>query len=209
MVTVWNKEYSKGDTFGINPDATTIEIANRLPMGSRVLDYGCGQGRNAVYLAKRGLFVVGFDLAEEGVRRTRSYAKELGVSDKVRVFVSDGLSPAIDPRLMFNGVICIYVFDYISPFPEPIDTERTNRVLNHIKQIVLPGGYVGISFARIHTFPETEKRIDREYSEDRLGEAFSDWEDVELDANWGGERQTPWGVKNNFDVRLIARKPAK
>lgn len=45
----------------------------------RLLDLGCGEGRNAVYFARHGFEVVGLDLSLTGLGKTRRYAKEVGV----------------------------------------------------------------------------------------------------------------------------------
>lgn len=45
----------------------------------RALDVGMGQGRNAIFLARQGWDVTGFDSAEEGVRRARVEAARLGL----------------------------------------------------------------------------------------------------------------------------------
>jgi len=45
----------------------------------KLLDLGCGEGRNAVYFAKHNFEVVGLDLSLVGLEKTRRYAKEVGV----------------------------------------------------------------------------------------------------------------------------------
>ena len=45
----------------------------------RLLDLGCGEGRNAVYFAKHGFEVVGLDISAVGLEKTKKYAEEEGV----------------------------------------------------------------------------------------------------------------------------------
>ena len=45
----------------------------------KLLDLGCGEGRDAVYFAKYGFEVVGLDLSLPGLEKTRRYAEEVGV----------------------------------------------------------------------------------------------------------------------------------
>jgi tellurite methyltransferase len=45
----------------------------------KLLDLGCGEGRNVVYFAQHGFEVVGFDLSLPGLEKTRRYAEEIGV----------------------------------------------------------------------------------------------------------------------------------
>lgn len=51
--------------------------------GCRVLDYGCGQGEEAVYLAKMGAHVTAIDISPVGVRLTKERARLNGVGDRV------------------------------------------------------------------------------------------------------------------------------
>jgi SAM-dependent methyltransferase len=51
--------------------------------GCRVLDYGCGQGEEAVYLAKMGAHVTAIDISPIGVRLTQERARLNGVGGRV------------------------------------------------------------------------------------------------------------------------------
>ena len=46
----------------------------------KLLDLGCGEGRNAVYFAKHGFEVVALDISLPGLEKTRRYAEEVGVT---------------------------------------------------------------------------------------------------------------------------------
>ena len=45
----------------------------------KLLDLGCGEGRNAVYFAKYDFKVFALDKSLQGLRKTEMYAKEVGV----------------------------------------------------------------------------------------------------------------------------------
>jgi 2-polyprenyl-3-methyl-5-hydroxy-6-metoxy-1,4-benzoquinol methylase len=51
--------------------------------GCRVLDYGCGQGEEATYLAKMGAHVTAIDISPVGIELTRERARLNGVGDRV------------------------------------------------------------------------------------------------------------------------------
>ena len=60
----------------------------------KVLDIGCGEGKDMVYLAKQGYDVYGFDITENGIAKTKRLAKENGVEvtswiDDVNSFKTD------------------------------------------------------------------------------------------------------------------------
>jgi SAM-dependent methyltransferase len=58
-----------------------------LVKGCRVLDFGCGQGEEAVYLAKMGAHVTAIDISPVGVRLTHERAKLNGVGDRVNAML--------------------------------------------------------------------------------------------------------------------------
>ncbi len=67
---VWEYAYAQNATLPIaSPSAEIIRLAGILPQGSNVLDVGCGDGRNALFLAERGFRVDCFDISDAGIAR--------------------------------------------------------------------------------------------------------------------------------------------
>lgn len=64
--------------FNHEPNAFLVEVARGRQPGV-ALDYGMGQGRNAIYLAGLGWDVWGFDPAAGGIAIAQKRAKELGL----------------------------------------------------------------------------------------------------------------------------------
>lgn len=52
--------------------------------GKRVLDYGCGDGDSAIFLAKKGAWVTAIDCSGEAVDLTLAKAKANGVEDRIK-----------------------------------------------------------------------------------------------------------------------------
>ena len=68
--------------WGTRPSLTCFEILKRKPPDRRVrlLDIGCGEGRNAVFFARNGYEVTAFDLSAKGVEKTKQLAEEAHVT---------------------------------------------------------------------------------------------------------------------------------
>lgn len=72
----WDQIYStRTYVFGKDPSAFLKDHIGKLPVG-KALDIATGEGRNAVFLAKKGFEVDGVDLSEVGLKKTRRLARE-------------------------------------------------------------------------------------------------------------------------------------
>jgi len=57
-----------------------IELEIDRDKASKIIDIGCGTGRHAIELTKRGYTVTGVDLSENQIKRAREKAQETGVT---------------------------------------------------------------------------------------------------------------------------------
>ena len=82
----WEQTYRDPDvsTFAKGPTSDLAQFCGLIPPRSRVLDVGCGEGRNAIFLAGRGHDVDAFDLSEAGVAKAGAIAARQGVSVRFR-----------------------------------------------------------------------------------------------------------------------------
>jgi SAM-dependent methyltransferase len=79
---------NEGNIFSRKPNAFLVEVTRTRKPG-KALDVGMGQGRNSIYLARRGWDVTGFDASDEGVRVARAEAARLGIKIAARVSTFD------------------------------------------------------------------------------------------------------------------------
>lgn len=72
----------EGFYWGIKPSPICFRVLELLPPEGRprLLDIGCGEGRNAVFFARNGYRVSAFDSSARGVEKTRRLARETGVA---------------------------------------------------------------------------------------------------------------------------------
>ena len=92
-------------TVGTEQEVDFLVAAFDLAPGARVLDAGCGPGRHALSLARRGIDVVGVDLSPEFVALASASAAALGVAEHARFETADLRELAFDGE--FDAVICL------------------------------------------------------------------------------------------------------
>jgi len=85
----------------MEPPDVLARHAEEFPTAGRALDLACGRGSGAVWLARRGLDVRGFDVSAVAVDQAREVARLAGVADRCRfevVDLDDGLpaGPPVD-----------------------------------------------------------------------------------------------------------------
>ena len=83
----YDKRYSRKDFYwGKTPSIMCLKtlefIKPDIDFCPRLLDLGCGEGRNAIYFAQNKFDVVALDLSPSGLNKTTTYAKDAGVSIK-------------------------------------------------------------------------------------------------------------------------------
>jgi len=97
----WNKEYStKSFMSGTKPQKSVVKFAKILKKerrelvargllaesnfsGLKVIDLGCGEGKNALYFAERGAEVVGIDISRVAIEHAKQEAREAGLESLV------------------------------------------------------------------------------------------------------------------------------
>lgn len=103
--TVWDERYRESDRLwsGRPNGALVVEVAD-LPPG-RVLDVGCGEGADAVWLASRGWEVTALEVSGVALERAAGHARDAGV---VVRWVHAGLAEASLPPRSFDLVSAQY-----------------------------------------------------------------------------------------------------
>jgi SAM-dependent methyltransferase len=80
--TQWEMIYKTDPLIHPEPRLLVVRFTQQILKQklSSVLDLGCGTGRHLVYMAKSGLHVTGMDNAPSGLRLTREWLDEEGLS---------------------------------------------------------------------------------------------------------------------------------
>jgi tellurite methyltransferase len=126
-------------------------LKGRIVPGMRVLDAGCGSGRNLVYLLKSGVEVWGVDESGGSVARTRQLVTELAPHlplDNFRVEPVERMSFA---DAGFDVVISSAVLHFAR------DEEQWLKMVGEMWRVLKPGG---IFFARLASSIGIEDQIE-------------------------------------------------
>ena len=98
----WNARYADGAYESRrHPSSFLKQNADLLPANGRALDLACGGGRNAIYLAHRGLAVDAVDISRVALERGRADAGELPIR-WVECDLDDGFEAKADYDLLVN-----------------------------------------------------------------------------------------------------------
>lgn len=131
--------------------AFLVELLDLAP-GMTVLDVGCGPGRHAVALAKRGIAVVALDISERFLEVGEDVALREGVSDLIEWHRVDARRMAADPRVAGRHVdaaisLCQGAFGLGGPSDgdDPQNLLADAAVLGGIRAALRPGGRLAVS----------------------------------------------------------------
>ncbi len=129
MKEFWNERYASQEyAYGVEPnDFFKFWIDQQKP-GSILLPAE-GEGRNAVYAARKGWEVYAFDYSDSGKKKADQLAQEHAV--EIHYQVTD--AAAFNPGRTFDAIVLIYAH-----FPPAIRTPFHRKVMDMLK----PGGFV-------------------------------------------------------------------
>lgn len=130
-MTTWDDRYAAASNlFGDEPSPLLREYRDLLSPGLRALAIGDGEGRNGVWLARRGLDVLSIDLSAVALERARRRAREYGVP--LRTLQTDILDWHW-PEKAFDLVTLIFVH---------LPAEQRRRLHRAIRRALKPGGLI-------------------------------------------------------------------
>jgi 2-polyprenyl-3-methyl-5-hydroxy-6-metoxy-1,4-benzoquinol methylase len=90
--------------FGDAPDPVLVRFDHQLDRSRPVLDIGCGQGRNAVYLGRQGITVHAFDPSKVAIEQLKLNV----TADGFPVFAAVGTFQELRPKESNYGGILVF-----------------------------------------------------------------------------------------------------
>ena len=138
IVPFWEETYLKDDvmTFSVEPNRAIKEFEHLFKKQSAILEVGCGEGQNVLYLAKQGYSDIdAFDISESGI----SKLKRLCERDQlyINAFVHDLTTYTFDKKydlIMSFVTLCFVAKSDWKKFIT-LAKENTNIGGIHIMQI--------------------------------------------------------------------------
>lgn len=170
MTNLYDERYARpGYYWGKTPSQTCYRLLQVMPpdRSLRLLDIGCGEGRNAVFFARNGYHVTAFDTSPGGIAKTKQLADDAGVP--IKAFVADinefHLTESFD--VLFSTGVLHYV-----------PTERRKNLFANYRSFTRPGGLnvfsVFVKKPFIAKAPDTEKTAHKWISGELLT-YYHDW----------------------------------
>ena len=81
----WNEKFSReGYLYGLKPNTFIASKIKLFPRNAKVLCLGEGEGRNAIFLAKKGFEVTALDASDIGISKLEQRAKDEGLNIKTK-----------------------------------------------------------------------------------------------------------------------------
>lgn len=131
MIT-YDKHYQTLNLFG-KPYKELLQFFKSYPTRGHILDLGCGQGRDAIALAKLGYEVTGVDYSKVGVDQMLVTSKKQGL--KINGVTTDIYSIEIDEGIDF------ILLDSIIHF-EKKEIKKEKTLLTRISKSLKKGGVI-------------------------------------------------------------------
>jgi len=187
--TEYDEKYRSDNYYwGIVPNRMCYDIMQLMPpiKPYRVLDIGCGEGKDAVFLAKNGYRVSAFDASENGLEKARLLAQQNNVS--VHFFKAD--IQTIKLQETYDIIYSSGVFHYLSAMYR---TEFVRMLQRHTSPCGLHAVNVFVQKPFLAPAPDlepTELQADPWHSGE-LARYYADWyfhkcEETIFDCQSGG-----------------------
>lgn len=178
------EERYKSDEYywGLNPNRMCYEIMKLKPpiKPLKVLDIGCGEGKDAVFFAKNGYIVSALDIAESGLEKGKMLADRCGTY--VNFFKADIMDYRLDNT--YDIIFSSGIFHFVKP-------EIRNELFENLKSHTVENGIhaINVFVNKPYVKSKTEHRF--AWKSGEMFMHYHDWhfhsmEEVLFDCNSGG-----------------------
>jgi tellurite methyltransferase len=180
------------------PSENLTEFVGRAPGGAWVLDAGCGEGRNALFLAERGFRVRAFDHSTAAIAKLETHARARGLS--VESWVGELAEFEFDRD--YGLIVASGILQFV---PAAVG----DRFLSDARLHTVQGGahVLGVFTDALPPPEDLAPFVQRLYGEDELRGLYADWEILRA-RSYLKEDEHPGGIHHRHAIGdLVARRP--
>ena len=99
---------------------------------TRILDLGCGDGRQLVYFARRGYEMCGLDVSPTGIELAEKWLADEGFAAEL---VASDMTKIPWPDEFFDAIVCVQVINHHR-------IREIRQTISEIHRVLRPGGYL-------------------------------------------------------------------
>lgn len=195
----WEQTYKDKNvsTFAKGPTGDVVEVYSAFINNSTILDVGCGEGRNSIFLAQKGHNVDAFDISEAGIEKAikNAYTNDLHVNFLVKDLAEFIFEKEYDV-ILSHGVLHL---------PEK---KARNEFIIKAKRHTKPGGYniIGIFTNRLPATPDNAPFTNSLFDVGELPGMYGNWEILSHDEGTFTDEH-PGNIHHEHAYeRIVARK---
>lgn len=155
-------------TFEVDMESLYQPFLAELPEGARILDVGCGSGRDTLAFKKKGYQVDSIDYSEELVKKATQLT---GIPVRLQSFYE------IDADQAYDGIwACASLLH--------CERHRLAEVLQRMLRALKPGGVIYMSFKYGDSDREKDGRAFTDLNEQQAQELLAEFDQVSLVQQW-------------------------
>src|SRR5437899_3036754 len=128
-------EYVKSHCFWGNSPGKFVTLLSEHLRSGRVLDLGAGEGKNSIYLARKGLDVVALECSFPALANFKEQLRRVAKSSRRRISVIQMDVRSYLPRVEFDAVVA---YGLLHCLPSERDA---HSLIEAMKTSTRPGGY--------------------------------------------------------------------
>ena len=122
--------------FGNAPTECVVKLSSMLKSGSNIVDLGCGDGRDTLFLLGKGFTLTAIDLCENAISSLIQRAEVAGLAERLIARTADVLDWCPKPQSL-DAVIAVTLLDHI---PKP----RHRDLINTIEVGIRDYGFIAL-----------------------------------------------------------------
>jgi SAM-dependent methyltransferase len=131
-------------------------LKGRFTPDMRILDVGCGEGRNLVYFIRQGMEVWGIDRNPEALKLLRMYGKSLHPDFDPEKIIEDDATDISLPPASFDGIISSAVLHFAESHA------HFGQMFAELTRLLRPGGILFVRMAMLEGIEAEAEALNRE-----------------------------------------------